>query len=216
MRSCRAVVLLGLLASSALAQSPESLADLRWTAPETSDARFVIVPGHRAFVGGYNVPGVEVWTYPLQLVRDYWISFRVEGDTSETDGRSALRNIEQTPTAATREYEAPGIAVREHIVVPVDVPAATISYPVESGRTVCATAPHRHRDAGQFRESRTALGADYARAGMGLQSTARLRTGGRVRAVARLPAAAVRVVFRGRRSRCSRRTPPRRSVRARA
>lgn len=121
------------------AQTSAPLADLRWTAAETAAGRFVIVPGERGFVGGYNSPGLEIWTYPLQLVSHYWISFHTEGDTSEVDGRLALLTIEQAPTAATRVYTAPGVTLRERIFAPVDLPAARISYTVESSRPVLIT-----------------------------------------------------------------------------
>jgi len=136
-----ALITVGLLAPlcSGFAQTTISLADLRWSAPETSAGRFVIVPGKRSFVGGYNAPGLEVWTYPLQLVRHYWISFRLEGDTSDVDGRVALRTIEQTPNAETRVYTTPGITLREHIFTPVELPAATISYAAESSRPLLVT-----------------------------------------------------------------------------
>src|SRR5690242_16262684 len=104
----RALITVTLLAPlcRGVAQTTASLADLRWSAAETKTGRFMIVPGKRSFVGGYNTPGLEIWTYPLQLVRHYWISFRLEGDTSDIDGRAALRTIEQTPTGATRVYNA--------------------------------------------------------------------------------------------------------------
>src|SRR4051794_39802419 len=113
-----------------------SLADLRWSATETTAGRFTIVPGRRAFVAGYNSPGLEVWMPPLQLLRDYSITVRVAGDTSETDGRTALRNVEQTPMRTTRVYSGTGFVVRERIFTPVDVPAATIGYVVESSKPV--------------------------------------------------------------------------------
>ena len=55
-------------ARSAPAQSAPSLADLRWSAEETPAGRYVIVPGQRGFVGGYNSSGFEVWASPLQLL----------------------------------------------------------------------------------------------------------------------------------------------------
>jgi glycogen debranching enzyme len=116
-----------------------SLGDLQWSATETTAGRYVIVAGQRAFVGGYNVPGLEVWTYPLQLVRGYRISFHLWGDTTDIDGRATLRRIEQTPTVTTRVYTAPELTVRERIFVPVDQPGATISYSVEASRPVDIT-----------------------------------------------------------------------------
>ena len=121
------------------AQSAPSPADLRWSEPETRAGRFSIVPGERAFVGGYNSPGLEVWTYPLQLLRGYRVTFRVEGDTTETDGRSAMRSVEHAPTTATRMYTGPGFTVRERIFTPVDLSGATISYAVESSKPVVIT-----------------------------------------------------------------------------
>lgn len=121
------------------AQTSPSLADLRWSAVETRAGRYLIVAGERGFVGGYNTPGLEIWTYPLQLIRQYWISFRVEGDTADVDGRGALRTIEHTPVGATRLYEAPGVTLRERVFTPIDLPAATISYAVESSRPVLIT-----------------------------------------------------------------------------
>ena len=137
----RIVIALGLFAPlvSGSAQTRASLADLRWSAAETKAGRFVIVPGERGFVGGYNAPGLEVWTYPLQLVRHYWITFRVEGDTTDIDGRVALQTIEHTPAGATRLFEAPGVTLRERIFTPVDRPAAMMSYTVESKRPVFIT-----------------------------------------------------------------------------
>ncbi len=121
------------------AQSTPSLVDLRWDASETASGRFTIVPSRRAFVAGYNSPGLEVWTPPLQLLRDYRITVRVEGDTTYTDGRSALRTIETAATATTRVYEGAGFTVRERIFAPIDVPGATISYAVESSKPVVIT-----------------------------------------------------------------------------
>jgi glycogen debranching enzyme len=127
------------LAPVGSAQPVASLADLRWSVNETTTGRFVIVPGRRAFVGGYNVPGLEIWTYPLQLLHGYWVSFRLDGDTAEIDGRSALRSIEHSPIAAMRIYGAPGVTVRERIFTAPDLPAATISYAVQSSRPVLIT-----------------------------------------------------------------------------
>jgi len=137
----RALITVGLLAPlcRGFAQTTVSLADLRWSATETSAGRFVIVPGKRGFVGGYDTPGLDIWTYPLQLVREYWVSFRAEGDTSDIDGRAALRTIEHTPAGATRVYTAPGITLRERVFTPVDLPAAMISYAAEASRTVLIT-----------------------------------------------------------------------------
>jgi glycogen debranching enzyme len=122
-----------------IAQNGGSIAELRWSASETTAGRFVIVPGERSFIGGYATPGLEVWTYPLQLLHSYWVSFRLDGNSSEIDGRTLLRNVEHTPTSAVRTYEGSGFVVRERLFTPVDLPAAMISYTVEGNQPILVT-----------------------------------------------------------------------------
>ena len=128
-----------LLARSLAGQSDSTLAKLLWSAPETSTGRFLIVPGQRSMVAGYRTPGLEVWAYPLQIVRDYWPSFRVEGTSADIDGRTLTGILEHTPTTATRIYDGPGFAVHERVFTPTDLPAATITYSVRSSRPVTIT-----------------------------------------------------------------------------
>src|SRR2546423_1133053 len=91
-----------LLAHSLLGQSDSTLANLRWSESETATGRFLILPGQRSMVAGYPTPGLEVWAYPMQIVRSYWPSFRVDGDSADIDGRTLVRSLENTPTAVTR------------------------------------------------------------------------------------------------------------------
>ena len=127
------------IARLAVAQGSPSLAELRWTTAESRDDRYLIVPGGRGMVSGYATPGLEVWTYPLQLLRGYRVGFRVGGDTTEIDGRTLTDSVEHTPSAATRVYVGRGFTVRERIVAPVDLPGATISYAVASSTPVAIT-----------------------------------------------------------------------------
>src|SRR5947207_10972897 len=128
-----------LLARSLSGQSDSALANLRWSEFETASGRFLIVPGQRAMVAGYATPGLEVWAYPLQIIRGYWPSFHVEGDPAEVDGRTLPHSLEHTQTAATRIYNGPGFSVREHVFTPIDLPAATITYSIQSARPVTVT-----------------------------------------------------------------------------
>lgn len=126
-------------ARSTPAPPQDTLAGMIWQADETGMGRFLGVAGERAFVGGYNAPGLEVWTYPLQIVRHYHVSFRLEGEAKEIDGQSVLQSFENTPVSETRIYAAPNFIVRERIVVPVEAPGATISYSVEASKPVLIT-----------------------------------------------------------------------------
>ena len=95
--------------------------------------RFVAAHGRRALVMGYGGPdaGLEIWAYPLQLVRNYRVSFLVPGTTGALDGASLLRRIEYRPSEIIRTYIGPNFLVREHLFVPLDRPAAILTYEVE-------------------------------------------------------------------------------------
>ncbi len=106
---------------------------------ETGPGRFLGVPGQQAFVGGYSTPGLEVWAYPLQVLRHYRVSFRLEGQATSTDGDAILRTFENTPTGETRVYVGPDFVVRERVFVPDDQPAALIRYSVTAKKPVLIT-----------------------------------------------------------------------------
>jgi len=85
---------------------------------------------------GYSENGLEIWAYPLQLVDSFNVSFRQHDGTTEISGRSALRRIEYRPEAILRIYVGPDFVVREKLFVPIDAPAAIVTYEVESVRPI--------------------------------------------------------------------------------
>jgi glycogen debranching enzyme len=101
-----------------------------------SPLRYVSAQGERAFVGGYGADGLELWAYPVQLFRDYGVAFRRSGSTAILDGRELLSAIETGPDHSTRIYVGPGFVVRETLFVPVDRPAAILTYQVEGATPV--------------------------------------------------------------------------------
>jgi glycogen debranching enzyme len=98
--------------------------------------RFVAVHGRRSLIMGYPEGGLEVWTYPLQILSGYQIGFRPVGATTESDGRSILRRITYTPDYVIRTYIGPNYIVREKLFVPLDRPGAILSYEVEAQMSV--------------------------------------------------------------------------------
>ena len=119
--------LLGLISTAALASGPDAATT---TAPEslslTTDAvaplRFIAVHGRRALLDGYAASGLEVWAYPVQLIKDYEIGFRPQGATSEIPGATILRRLVYCPDEITRIYIGPNFIVREQLFVPLDTP----------------------------------------------------------------------------------------------
>ncbi len=99
-------------------------------------ARFVAAHGRRALAMGY-AQGLEIWAYPLQLVRDYRVSFVLPGANGPLDGPSLLRKVEYRPEEIIRTYIGPDFLVREHIFVPLDEPAAILTYKVEGRAAPC-------------------------------------------------------------------------------
>lgn len=102
----------------------------------TDTRRFVAVHGRRSVVMGYPQTGLEMWAYPLQILSGYQIGFRSGQDATETDGRLLLRRIIERADSVTRIYAGPDYVVRETIFVPLDRPAAILTYSVRSEHPV--------------------------------------------------------------------------------
>ena len=97
---------------------------------------FVAVHGQRSVIMGYPSQGLEVWGYPFQMLSGYRVGFRPVGSTTETDGGALLRRVDYRPDSVIRTYIGPDYLVREKIFVPLDQPAAVLSYEVEGATQV--------------------------------------------------------------------------------
>ncbi len=83
---------------------------------------------------GYPQAGLEIWGYPFQILSNYKVGFRAAGTTAEVDGRLLLRRVDYELNSVTRTYIGPDYLVREKFFVPLDRPAAVISYEVQGSR----------------------------------------------------------------------------------
>src|SRR5512147_228798 len=61
--------------------------------------RFFSVAGRRAAVFGYENVGLEGWVYPLKILDDFQLSFRLEGYPLEIEGNEALVRASVRPEA---------------------------------------------------------------------------------------------------------------------
>jgi glycogen debranching enzyme len=135
------VFLVGMISQIALAAAanpattiaPESLS---LTTDAVAPRRFIAVHGRRAMLDGYADSGLEVWAYPVQLIKSYQVGFRPQGMTSEIPGATILRRIVYRPDEITRIYIGPNFIVREKLFVPLKTPGAIVTYTVESGTPV--------------------------------------------------------------------------------
>ena len=98
--------------------------------------RFIAVHGRRALLDGYADSGLEVWAYPVQLIKNYEVGFLPQGTTSEIPGATILRRIVYRPDEITRIYIGPNFIVREKLFVPLNTPGAIVTYSVESQNPV--------------------------------------------------------------------------------
>src|ERR1700688_5315168 len=70
---------------------------LAWSTDSTGPRRFVSVHGRRAAILGYPQDhglsgdgGLEVWAYPVQILRAYSVAFRAAQETTAIDGETIL------------------------------------------------------------------------------------------------------------------------------
>lgn len=118
------------------AQAPttndQTAEDLTWTTESTGPRRYVAVHGRKALISGYSNGGLEIWAYPVQIVKAYSVNFRPEGASTDIEGLAVLRRITYSPESVTRIYVGPDFIVREKLFVPLERPGAIISYEVNS------------------------------------------------------------------------------------
>jgi glycogen debranching enzyme len=98
--------------------------------------RFIAAHGRRALISGYASEGLEIWAYPFQILDNYRISFRPQGTTTSLDAANLLRRVTYTPNTITRIYLGPDFSVRETLFVPLDEPAAIVTFAVQSDHPV--------------------------------------------------------------------------------
>ncbi len=128
------------LGTQTQADTERTLSRLAWSTDSTGPRRFISVHGRRAAIFGYSQgysnDGLEVWAYPLQIIRSFRVTLRQQGATTGIDGQSLLRRIIYSPEAVTRIYAGPDFIVHEKLFVPLDEPGAVIRYEVQSARPV--------------------------------------------------------------------------------
>jgi glycogen debranching enzyme len=113
-----------------------ALQSLSMTTDAVAPRRFIAVHGRRALLDGYADNGLEVWAYPVQLIKNYQVGFRPQGMTSEIPGPTILRRVVYRPDEITRIYIGPNFIVREKLFVPLKAPGAIVTYTVESQNPV--------------------------------------------------------------------------------
>jgi glycogen debranching enzyme len=102
-----------------------------WSTTQAQPNRYIAAHGIRGFAGGYSEDGLEVWTFPLQLVNGYRLSF-VLPKAPPVSAITILTSVEVDPLGVTRIYTAPDFRVRERIATHAEEPGVFVRFSVES------------------------------------------------------------------------------------
>ncbi len=98
----------------------------------TQAGSFFDVLGRRAAVFGYEHRPLEAWVYPLKLLDDFELSFRIEGYPLEFRATETAVRINVRPEATVFTYSHAAFTVRQIIYAPVDEPGVIMLLDVKS------------------------------------------------------------------------------------
>src|SRR5262245_30309784 len=86
----------------------------------THAGAFYDVAGRRSALFGYENRAAEAWVYPLKVLDDLSLSFRLEGYPLDIDGRDVMTSIVVRPEATTLVYTHAAFTVRQIVFAPID------------------------------------------------------------------------------------------------
>jgi glycogen debranching enzyme len=111
----------------------------------THSGAFFDVVGRRSAIFGYENRSLEAWVYPLKIVDDFALSFRLEGYPLDIDGRDIMASIHVRPDSTTLVYAHAAFSVRQIMFAPLDEPGIAILLDVDSVLPLTITASFRPR-----------------------------------------------------------------------
>ncbi|HEX7119552.1 MAG TPA: GH116 family glycosyl hydrolase [Longimicrobiales bacterium] len=95
---------------------------------------YVAEVGRRAALLGDEGGIFEAWVWPLQLVRDLRLAFRIPEYDEPIAGERVMRSVTVRPEALTLTYAHASFTVKQHVFVPLDEPGALMLLEVETVR----------------------------------------------------------------------------------
>lgn len=97
---------------------------------------FISAIGRRAIAMGAEDGPLELWSWPIKWLHDFELSFRVPKYPALISGRAVAHTVTERPEGVTIEYAHEQFSVREHIFVPLDLPAVVILLEVDAVRPI--------------------------------------------------------------------------------
>lgn len=107
--------------------------------------RFLDVVGRRSALFGYETGPLEAWVYPLKLVDDFALSFRLKDYPLEILAEDVTASIAVRPEATILTYSHAAFTVREILFAPLDEPGLVVLLDVESALPLTVTGRFRPR-----------------------------------------------------------------------
>ena len=101
------------------------------------DARpgtYLSAVGRRAIAMGTEDGRFELWSWPVKWLHDLELSFRIPKYTEPIAGHTIAHRIVERPEGVTIEYAYEQFTVRQHVFVPLDLPAVVMLLEVDAIR----------------------------------------------------------------------------------
>ena len=111
----------------------------------TRPGAFLDVLGRKSAVFGYEHRQLEAWAYPLQILDQFELSFRLEGYPLEFRGADVAASIDVRPEATTVTYSHAAFTVRQIIFAPLDEPGVVMLLDIDSALPLSVSARFRPR-----------------------------------------------------------------------
>jgi glycogen debranching enzyme len=90
--------------------------------------------GRRAAIFGDEAGSFEVWAWPLKLVRDLRLAFKIPEYDEPIAGATIARSVVARPEGASIVYSHPSFTVRQHVFAPLNEPGVIMLLEVETVR----------------------------------------------------------------------------------
>jgi glycogen debranching enzyme len=107
--------------------------------------RFLDVVGRRSALFGYETGPLEAWVYPLKLVDDFSLSFRLKDYPIEILAQDVTASIAVRPEATVITYAHAAFTLREVLFAPTDEPGLVVLLDVDSVLPLTITGSFRPR-----------------------------------------------------------------------
>jgi len=111
----------------------------------THTGSFFDVIGRRSALFGYENRSLEAWVYPLKILDDFSLSFRLEGYPLDINGPDIMTSIRVRPESTMLTYVHAAFTVRQIMVAPIDEPGVVILLDVDTVLPITITASFRPR-----------------------------------------------------------------------